>query len=69
MGKFELDSRLERDSILVGNLGLCQLRLMTDARWPWFVLIPQRADVSEVFELTPLDQTMLTFEKIGRAHV
>ncbi|MCQ2005832.1 HIT domain-containing protein [Rhizobium sp. NRK18] len=62
MGKFELDSRLERDSILVGNLGLCQLRLMTDARWPWFVLIPQRADVSEVFELTPLDQTMLTFE-------
>jgi diadenosine tetraphosphate (Ap4A) HIT family hydrolase len=62
VGKFELDGRLERDSILVGNLGLCQLRLMTDARWPWFVLIPQRADVSEVFELTPLDQTMLTFE-------
>jgi diadenosine tetraphosphate (Ap4A) HIT family hydrolase len=62
VGKFELDSRLERDSMLVANLGLCQLRLMTDARWPWFVLVPQRAGVSEVFDLTPLDQTMLTFE-------
>ena len=42
--------------------GLCELRLIKDSRWPWLVLIPQRPAVSEIFEMTPLDQTMLTFE-------
>ena len=62
MGDFALDQRLEGDSTFVTVLGLCQLRLMKDARWPWLVLLPQRSDVSEIFDLTPLDQTMLTFE-------
>jgi diadenosine tetraphosphate (Ap4A) HIT family hydrolase len=59
---FELDARLARDTELVTSLGLCQLRIMKDSRWPWFMLVPQRNAVSEVFELTPLDQTLLTFE-------
>ena len=46
--------------------GLCQLRLMNDARWPWLLLVPQRAGIAEIFELTPLDQTMLTFETGAR---
>ena len=62
MTAFELDPRIVRDSTLVAPLGLCVLRLMKDGRWPWLVLTPQRPGVSEVFELTPLDQTMLTFE-------
>ena len=62
MGKFALDPRLESDSTLVTALGLCQLRLMKDARWPWLLLVPQRTDAVEFFDLTPLDQTMLTFE-------
>ena len=69
MAAFELNERLRADSTLVENLGLCQLRLMDDKRWPWLVLVPQRADVEEVFDLTPLDQTMLTFETnlVGQA--
>lgn len=59
---FTLDERLERDGIPIGTLGLCQMRLMNDRRWPWLILVPQRADIKEVFELTPLDQAMLTFE-------
>lgn len=62
MHKFELDERLSRDTLFVADLGLCQLRLMNDSRWPWFVLVPLRDGISEVFELTPLDQAMLTFE-------
>lgn len=62
MNEFRLDERLARDSDCLSKLGLCQLRLMKDSRWPWLVLIPQRPAVSEIFELTPLDQTMLTFE-------
>ncbi|MCB5203217.1 HIT family protein [Neorhizobium sp. T786] len=62
MKNFRLDERLERDSELVTVLGLCQLRLMKDSRWPWLLLVPQREGISEIFELTPLDQTLLTFE-------
>ena len=64
LSDFQLDERLARDSDLVTKIGLCELRLMKDARWPWLVLVPQRPDVSEVFDLTPLDQTMLTFETV-----
>jgi diadenosine tetraphosphate (Ap4A) HIT family hydrolase len=59
---FRLDERLARDSELITKLGLCQLRIQNDKRWPWLVLVPQRNDVSELFELTPLDQAMLSFE-------
>ena len=69
MATFELNERLRADSTLVENLGLCQLRLMDDRRWPWFVLVPQRPGIEEIFELTPLDQAMLTFETnlVGQA--
>ncbi|MBW9088388.1 HIT family protein [Rhizobium wenxiniae] len=62
LSTFELDPRLARDTELVENLGLCQLRIMKDSRWPWFMLVPQRDGMSELFELTPLDQALLTFE-------
>lgn len=62
MTDFVLDPRLDRDSISVVNLGLCQVRLMADSRWPWLLLVPQRPEITEIFDMTPLDQTMLTFE-------
>lgn len=62
MQEFQIDPRLERDSMAIADLGLCQLRLMRDARWPWLLAVPQRAGVEEMFDLAPLDQTMLTFE-------
>ena len=62
MAAFALDGRLGGDSELVMKLGLCQLRLMDDRRWPWLVLVPQRPGITELFELKPLDQALLTFE-------
>ena len=59
---FEIDARLEAISYPVIWLGLCELRLVNDRRWPWLVLIPQRPGIEEMHELTPLDQAMLTFE-------
>ncbi len=59
---FELDVRLETDSEHVIWLGLCELRLMNDSRWPWLILVPQRPGIEEIHDLTPLDQAMLTFE-------
>jgi diadenosine tetraphosphate (Ap4A) HIT family hydrolase len=62
MSDWTLDERLAGDSEFMTSLGLCQLRLMNDRRWPWLILVPQRVGVAEIHELTPLDQTMLTFE-------
>lgn len=59
---FELDRRLEMDSVPVLWLGLCELRIMDERRWPWLLLVPQRIGIDEVHDLTPLDQAMLTFE-------
>ena len=59
---FELDARLAGDSVPLMWLGLCELRLMNDQRWPWLLLIPQRPGIAELHDLTPLDQAMLTFE-------
>ena len=62
MAAFELNERLRGDSELIVTLGLCQLRLMDDRRWPWLILVPQRAGIEELFELKPLDQALITFE-------
>lgn len=59
---FALDRRLDADTAPVLWLGLCELRVMNDRRWPWLVLVPQRSGVEELHDLTPLDQAMLTFE-------
>jgi len=59
---FELDARLEAISHPAIWLGLCELRLMNDRRWPWGILVPQRPGIEEMHDMTPLDQTMLAFE-------
>ncbi len=35
---------------------------MNDKRWTWLILVPRRGSLSEIHDMTPLDQTMLTFE-------
>jgi diadenosine tetraphosphate (Ap4A) HIT family hydrolase len=59
---FELNPVLSRDSVLVGHFSLCQLRLMNDAQFPWFVLIPQRDEVTEVYQLVEKDRQQLMAE-------
>jgi diadenosine tetraphosphate (Ap4A) HIT family hydrolase len=59
---FELDTRLESASVPALWLGLCELRVVNERRWPWLLLVPQRNDIEEMHDLTPLDQAMLTFE-------
>ena len=57
--EFSLDPRFLADSIAVGMLPLCEVRLQNDARFPWLVLIPRRKDVSELFDLSAADQAQL----------
>jgi len=62
MQMFILDSQLERDTLPVGDFPLCRLLLINDAQYPWFVLVPRREDVSEVFQLSQADQQALWAE-------
>ncbi|AGI25437.1 HIT family protein [Pseudomonas sp. MT3] len=56
---FVLDSRLEQDTVPVGDFPLSSLLLMNDSQYPWFILVPRREDVSELFQLDPDDQQQL----------
>ncbi|MDA8622353.1 HIT family protein, partial [Psychrosphaera sp.] len=59
---FILDHRIERDSILIAELHLSQLRLQNDQRYPWLVLVPKVADAKEVHEL-PSEQSQQLLEE------
>ena len=54
-----LDPRLGNDSLFVAALGLSDLWLMNDRRFPWLLLVPRRDDVSEIFDLSPADRIIL----------
>lgn len=56
---FSLDSRLAADTVNVGELALCQIRLMNDRQFPWLILVPQRPDVTEITALSDADQSLL----------
>ncbi|QFU17429.1 HIT domain-containing protein [Microvirga thermotolerans] len=48
---FLLDSRLEADTIPVGDLALSSVLLLNDARFPWLVLVPRVPGASELTDL------------------
>ncbi len=47
MPKFVLDERLAGDTLFLAELKICNLLLMNDQRWPWLILVPRLAGVSE----------------------
>lgn len=59
---FELHPRLTQDTFAVGDFPLCRLLLMNDANYPWFILVPRRAEIREIFELEYRDQQQLLGE-------
>ncbi|CAH0992268.1 hypothetical protein SIN8267_02387 [Sinobacterium norvegicum] len=59
---FKLANELARDCIHLGDFPLCRVLLMNDRQYPWFILVPRRADVQEIFHLEVDDQQRLTRE-------
>ncbi len=57
-----LHTQLAKDCVVIGDLPLSQLLLMNDAHYPWFVLVPMRADKREWYELDDGDQQQLLRE-------
>lgn len=68
---FALHPTLAADSVPVTSLGLSDVRLIRDARYPWTILVPRVADVRDVYQLSETQQQTLTREsaQLSRALV
>ena len=59
---FTLHAQLAGDTLAVGELGLCSVRLMNDATYPWLILVPRVADARELIDLSDAQQGLLMRE-------
>ncbi len=62
MGVFAMHPQLQADTVIVGQFNLCWLLLHRDANYPWCILVPNRADIREIHQLTPDDRVALMRE-------
>ena len=62
MKSFTLHPRLDADCVDVGDLELCRLLVLNDCRYHWCVLVPRRADLTEIYQLSEPEQVQLTRE-------
>lgn len=63
---FKADPAFDAGSVIAADWPLCQVRLQDDARFPWLVLIPRRAGLHELEDLSVLERAAL-MEEIVRA--
>ena len=63
---FKADPAFDAGSIVVCDWPLCQVRLQDDARFPWLILIPRRAGLHEIEDLTG-DERAILMDEIVRA--
>ena len=63
---FELDPRLDNDSLFLMDWPLCRVLRMNDRAYPWLILVPRRTAKRELIDLSTADQGLLLTE-IGQA--
>lgn len=64
MTDFALDPRLAADTHPVGDLPLCRVLLMNDARFRWLILVPRLPGLAEIVELPPDERARLLEEAV-----
>ena len=52
----DLHPQLAADCEVIGRFSLCWLLLMRDANYPWLILVPDRPDIMEIYQLSEADQ-------------
>ena len=62
MSSFQLHPQLQQDCFSIGKFELCQVLLVNDHQFPWFILVPQRNDIREIYQLNATDQLTLIQE-------
>ena len=59
---FTLHPQLAKDGIELAQFPLCKLLLCNDSAYPWFILVPKVADISEIYQLDWQQQQQLLNE-------
>ena len=62
MKQFSLHPQLVKDCIELADLPLSKLLLSNDSNYPWFILVPKVADISEIYQLDWQQQQQLLNE-------
>ena len=57
-----LHPQLAQDTYVVTDLPLCRVLLVNDARYPWCILVPRRAQCREIHDLSASERTQLWAE-------
>ena len=60
----KLHPQLEKDCTVLGEFTLCSLLLVNDANYPWFILLPNRENITEIHQLSASDQQQLLSESM-----
>ena len=64
-----IHERLQQDCLVVWRFPLCHLLLLQDANYPWFILVPDRENITEIYQLDDADQLQLARESAMLATV
>ncbi len=59
---FALHPQLAADTTPLKGLGLSELLLMNDSRFPWLLLVPRRSGMGEIIDLNAADRAALFAE-------
>ncbi len=59
---FELHADLQRDCFVIGDLPLCRVLAMNDATYPWFILVPRRTGLRELYDLPDAERAQFMHE-------
>jgi diadenosine tetraphosphate (Ap4A) HIT family hydrolase len=60
--QWELHPQLAADTVPVGDLPLSRLLVNRDANYPWLVVVPRRAGITEIIDLDATDRRQLLDE-------
>ena len=59
---FLLNEKIFNDTNLICELPLCKFLLMNDSNYPWFILVPRKSNIVELFDLSKEDRNQLDYE-------
>lgn len=66
---WSLHPQLQKDTIDIGDLALSRVLVIKDANYPWLLVVPRRADATEIIDLDEVEQAQLMTEisRVARA--
>jgi diadenosine tetraphosphate (Ap4A) HIT family hydrolase len=67
--EFQPDPAFSAGSVAAAEWPLCHVRLQLDGRFPWLILLPRRAGLVEVEDLTAAERAQLIEETVRAGRV